>query len=31
MDGLHRTIDWYVATHKPEEVGAILEKMLTER
>jgi nucleoside-diphosphate-sugar epimerase len=31
QDGLHRTIDWYVATHKPEEVKRILEKMLTER
>jgi nucleoside-diphosphate-sugar epimerase len=31
MDGLHRTIDWYVGTKKPEEVSAKLELMLTER
>jgi nucleoside-diphosphate-sugar epimerase len=31
MDGLHRTIDWYVATKKQEEVSAKLELMLTER
>jgi hypothetical protein len=31
MDGLHRTIDWYVGTKKQEEVAAKLELMLTER
>jgi nucleoside-diphosphate-sugar epimerase len=31
MDGLHRTIDWYVETKRPEEVSAKLELMLTER
>jgi nucleoside-diphosphate-sugar epimerase len=31
MDGLHRTIDWYYRTHSRQEVGARLEKMLTER
>jgi nucleoside-diphosphate-sugar epimerase len=31
MDGLHRTIDWYVGTKKQEEVAAKLEFMLTER
>jgi nucleoside-diphosphate-sugar epimerase len=31
QDGLHRTIDWYVATRKPEEVKRILEERLTER
>jgi nucleoside-diphosphate-sugar epimerase len=31
MEGLHRTIDWYVGTKKPEEVSAKLELMLTER
>ncbi|MGB8522410.1 MAG: NAD-dependent epimerase/dehydratase family protein [Candidatus Acidiferrales bacterium] len=31
MDGLHRTIDWYVATKKQEDVSAKLELMLTER
>lgn len=31
MDGLHRTIDWYVSTKKPEEVSAKLELILTER
>ena len=31
MDGLHRTIDWYFSTKKPEEVEAILGHMLTER
>jgi len=31
MDGLRRTIDWYVGTKKPEEVLAKLELMLTER
>jgi nucleoside-diphosphate-sugar epimerase len=31
MEGLHRTIDWYVATRKKDEVSAKLETMLTER
>ena len=31
MDGLHRTIDWYFATHQREAVGGYLGKMLTER
>jgi nucleoside-diphosphate-sugar epimerase len=31
MDGLHRTIDWYVSTKKQEEIAANLEEMLTER
>lgn len=31
IDGLHKTIDWYVATKKQEQVSAILESMLTER
>ncbi len=30
-DGLHRTIDWYFNTKKPEEVATILEQKLTER
>lgn len=31
MDGLHRTIDWYFAIKKREEVSAYFEYMLTER
>lgn len=31
MDGLHRTINWYYATKKCEDVGAYLHRMLTER
>lgn len=31
MDGLHRTIDWYVSTRERERVSASLELMLTER
>lgn len=31
VDGLHRTIDWYFATHERETVGGYLTKMLTER
>ncbi|MBI3306455.1 MAG: SDR family NAD(P)-dependent oxidoreductase [Candidatus Omnitrophica bacterium] len=31
MDGLHRTIDWYFSTKKPDEVKAIFHRMLTER
>jgi len=30
-EGLRRTIDWYVATRKRDEVSAKLETMLTER
>ncbi len=31
VDGLHRTIDWYVSTKKQDQVSARLEAMLTER
>ena len=31
MEGLHQTIDWYVATRRQDEVSAKLETMLTER
>ena len=31
MDGLHRTIDWYVSTKKQEVIAGSLEEMLTER
>ncbi len=31
FDGLHRTIDWYFAEKKREEVKALLERMLLER
>jgi nucleoside-diphosphate-sugar epimerase len=31
MDGLHRTIDWYVSFRDQERVSASLELMLTER
>jgi nucleoside-diphosphate-sugar epimerase len=31
QDGLRKTIDWYVASKKQEEVAAKLEGMLTER
>lgn len=31
IDGLHRTIDWYFATHAREAVGGYLQRMLTER
>jgi nucleoside-diphosphate-sugar epimerase len=31
MDGLHRTIDWYFASRRPEVVSGYLEEMLTER
>jgi len=31
IDGLHKTIDWYFSTKKPEQVKIILERMLTER
>jgi nucleoside-diphosphate-sugar epimerase len=30
-EGLRRTIDWYYGTKDPQEVSAILERMLTER
>ena len=30
-DGLHRTIDWYYATHDKDAIRAKLESMLTER
>jgi len=30
-DGVRRTMDWYIATKKRDEVAAILERMLTER
>lgn len=31
MDGLHRTIEWYISTKKQEEVAGYLEALLTER
>ena len=31
IDGLHRTIDWYVSTHDRDEVKSYLDRMLTER
>jgi nucleoside-diphosphate-sugar epimerase len=31
MDGLHRTIDWYVSSRDKERVSASLEQMLTKR
>ena len=31
MDGLHRTIDWYLSTKNEEQVSSTLEAMLTER
>jgi UDP-glucose 4-epimerase len=31
MDGLHRTIDWYLSTKDEEQVSSTLEAMLTER
>jgi dTDP-D-glucose 4,6-dehydratase len=30
-EGLHRTVDWYFATKDRAEVGAYLDRMLTER
>jgi nucleoside-diphosphate-sugar epimerase len=30
FDGLHRTIDWYMATRQPDEVQAALATGLTE-
>ena len=31
LDGLHHTIDWYIATKDPEQVRSYLYRMLTER
>ena len=31
MDGLHKTIDWYYATHDKSEVQSYFTRMLTER
>jgi len=31
MEGLHRTIDWYVASKDHTQVSNVLEGMLTER
>ena len=31
MDGFHKTLDWYFATKKREEVKNILKKLLLER
>jgi nucleoside-diphosphate-sugar epimerase len=31
MDGLHRTIDWYLSTKDRAHVAAVLNKLLTER
>jgi nucleoside-diphosphate-sugar epimerase len=31
MDGLHRTIDWYIASKDQKQVSNVLEAMLTER
>jgi len=31
LDGLHRTIDWYVSARKQDDVESALEVMLTER
>jgi nucleoside-diphosphate-sugar epimerase len=31
VDGLHRTIEWYISTKKQEEVAGYLEALLTER
>ncbi len=31
MDGLHRTIDWYVASRQRDQVAVKLEEILTER
>ena len=31
MDGLHRTIDWYIPTNKQDQVSSALETLLTER
>jgi len=31
MDGLHRTIDWYISVRQEQQVATTLEGMLTER
>src|SRR5579885_1068833 len=31
MEGLHRTIDWYITAREQEQVASTLETMLTER
>ncbi len=31
MDGLHRTIDWYISTKKQDQVSSALETLLIER
>lgn len=31
MDGLHRTIDWYLSTKEKDQVSSALETLLTER
>jgi nucleoside-diphosphate-sugar epimerase len=31
VDGLHKTIDWYFSTRKPEEARHALDTSLTER
>ena len=31
LEGLHRTIDWYVATKRQEDVADQLQAILTER
>jgi nucleoside-diphosphate-sugar epimerase len=31
VEGLHRTIDWYLSTKDPEEVARRLDHALTER
>lgn len=31
VDGLHRTIDWYFASHDRQQVKATLDELLTER
>ena len=31
LQGLHRTIDWYVANHQQHEVATKLESLLNER
>ncbi len=31
IDGLHRTIDWYLSTKDQQQVSSTLETMLTER
>jgi hypothetical protein len=31
MDGLHRTIDWYLSARDQTQISAKLELLLTER